>query len=70
MIKTTHLLSCSHAFNQKSLYDYFMPCIILKKMPGQRLKIRVYGDRYWNYNLDKNYIRYVASSRVTANPYI
>jgi hypothetical protein len=70
MIKTTHLLSCSHAFNQRSRYDYFMPCIILKKMPGQRLKIRVFGDRYWNYNHDKNYIRYVSISRVYANHHI
>ncbi|RXG66683.1 hypothetical protein ES695_01855 [Candidatus Atribacteria bacterium 1244-E10-H5-B2] len=70
MMRTTHLLSCSHAFNQKSCYDYFMPCIILKKMPGQILKIRVYGDRYWNYNLDKNYVRYVDCSRVRPDPHI
>lgn len=61
----THLLSCRHAFNVKSGLDYFMKCKILKKMPGQRLKIVVFGDRYWNYNKDKRYIRYVDSSRVS-----
>ena len=64
MIKTTHLLRCRHSLNSRSGFDYQMRCIVLKKMPGHRLKIRVFGDRYWNYNLDKNYIRYVDSSRV------
>ena len=61
---STHVLSCRHAFNQKSGYDYRMDCIILKKMPNDRLKILVFGDRYWRGYDDKKQIRYVDRSRI------
>jgi len=60
----THKLSCSHAFNEKSRYDYTMNCIILKEMSNNRLKILVFGDRYWKYHDDKKQIRYVDKFRV------
>lgn len=60
----THRLECSHAFNIKSRYDYTMDCIILKEMPNDRLKILVFGDRYWKYHDDKKQIRYVDKFRV------
>ena len=60
----THRLSCSHAFNEKSRYDYCMDCIILKEMPNNRVKILVFGDRYWKYHDDKKRVRYVDKSRV------
>ena len=60
----THKLSCSHAFNEKSRYDYWMKCIILKEMPNNRLKILVFGNRYWKYHDDKKQIRYVYRYRI------
>lgn len=60
----THLLKCSHAFNSRSRYDYFMKCIILKEMPHDRLKILVFGERYWKFKEHKSHIRYIDSNRV------
>ena len=63
----THKLSCSHAFNAKSRYDYWMDCIILKEMPDNRLKILVFGERYWKHYKDKRRVRYVDKFRVKPN---
>jgi len=63
----THKLSCSHAFNEKSRYDYWMDCIVLKRMPNNRLKILIFGERYWKYHDDKKQIRYVDEDRVKPN---
>ncbi|ATD64603.1 hypothetical protein CGZ65_03450 [Neisseria weixii] len=41
-----HVLKCTHSLNSRSKIDYLMYCDVLKKMPGGRLKIRVYGSRY------------------------
>jgi len=60
----THRLSCSHAVNSVSRYDYCMDCIILKEMPNDRLKILVFGERYWKGYDDKKQIRYVDKFRV------
>ncbi|MBA7584825.1 hypothetical protein ES695_00965 [Candidatus Atribacteria bacterium 1244-E10-H5-B2] len=60
----THKLSCSHAFNEKSRYDYYMDCIILKEMPNDRLKILVFGERNRKGYDDKKQIRYVDRYRV------
>ena len=59
----THRLSCRHAIGLSGL-DYYMDCIILKRMPNYRLKILVFGDRYWKRDKDKKRIRYVDESRV------
>ena len=61
----THLLSCRHSQNSRQHYDYYMDCIIIKEMPGQRLKILVFGERYWKGHDNKQRIRYVDKSRVT-----
>jgi len=61
---TTHKLSCIHALNGRTSIDYEMDCIILKKMPGHRLKILVFGERYWPGNDDKKRIRYVDEFRI------
>ena len=68
--EATHCLSCVHAIG-KSRYYYYMPCIILKYMKDThtneydgRVKIRVFGDRYWKRGQDKSRIRYVARSRL------
>jgi len=41
-----------------------MDCIVLKEMPGWRLKILVFGDRYWRHNKNRKRIRYVGKWRV------
>ena len=61
----THNLSCSHAFNLKSRYDYWMDCITIKEMSNGRLKILVFGERYWPKYDYKKRIRYVDKIRVT-----
>lgn len=60
----THKLSCSHAFNLLSSYNYTMDCIILKEMPNNRLKILVFGERNRKGYDDKKRIRYVDKYRV------
>lgn len=59
----THVLCCSHCIGT-SCYDYTMPCIVLKKMSGYRLKVLVFGDRYWKRDPDRQRVRYVAAWRV------
>ena len=61
--EATHKLSCRHAIGLSGL-NYWMDCIILKEMPNNRLKILVFGDRYWKYHDDKKRIRYVDKSRI------
>lgn len=56
-----HLLACRHQICRNGR-DYYMRCDILKVMPDGRLKVRVWGDRYWK--SEKNRIRYVEASRV------
>jgi len=60
----THGLECRHAIGSHGM-TYYMRCHILKTMPDGRLKLRVYGDRYWK---DKGHvvkIRYVDARRVS-----
>lgn len=52
-----HVLKCTHSLNSRSKIDYLMYCDVLKKMPGDRLKIRVYGNRY--VSTEGSRIRYV-----------
>ena len=59
----THKLSCSHNIS-RNCYDYFMDCIVLGKTKSGKLKILVFGDRYWKGHDDKKQIRYVDSYRV------
>ena len=61
----THKLSCKHVIGCSTL-TYEMDCVILKKMPDGRLKILVFGDRYWNGHDEKKRIRYVHSNRISA----
>ena len=61
----THNLSCRHSQNSRQHYDYWMDCIVLKEMPNDRVKIVVFGERYWKGRDFKTRIRYVDKSRVT-----
>ena len=57
-----HLLKCTHSLNSKSKIHYLMYCDVLKEMPGGRLKIKVYGERYRSIKGEK--IRYVDADRI------
>ena len=59
----THYLECRHAVGRNG-WDYLMSCIVLKEMPNNRLKILVFGERYWKRYKDKKRIRYVDSYKV------
>lgn len=59
---TTHLLCCTQSLG-RSYYDFYMPCLILKKTKSDRLKILVFGDRA-KWKVDKKRIRYVDWERV------
>lgn len=59
----THNLICRHCYGRNYL-EYYMPCIVLKTMQNQRLKILVFGDRMYNNTDDKKRIRYVDYYRV------
>jgi len=59
----THYLCCRHVIGC-NVNEYGMKCIILGKMSRGRLKILVFGERYWKFHDDKKQIRYVYSYRV------
>ena len=61
----THNLACSHCISPNRM-EYYMDCIVLKDMPNNRLKILVFGDRYWKGHDDKKRVKYVDSYRVTS----
>lgn len=58
-----HLLNCTHRVG-KSGTIFQMKAELLKTMPDGRVKIRVYGDRFWNNSEHKSRIRYVEASRI------
>ena len=56
--ETTHKLRCKHKIG-KYTRVYYMDCIILKKLQNNRLKLLVFGNRYFK-NTDRiKRIRYV-----------
>ena len=59
----THWLHCRHVCNW--VREYRMPCTVLKEMPDGRLKVVVFGDRFWAGRQDKSRVRYVSAGRVT-----
>ncbi|EGR4074982.1 hypothetical protein D6U78_09615 [Vibrio cholerae] len=60
----THFLYCRHAIGSNGK-NYRMRCHVLKTMPDGRLKIQVYGDRYWKDTEHIAKIRYVKAERVS-----
>lgn len=60
----THYLRCTHRIGLTSK-EYVMRCIILKEMTGGRVKLLVFGERYWINKEYKKQIRYVNKSRVS-----
>ena len=63
-VNATHRLYCRHAIGQHGR-SYHMKCHVLKTMPDGRLKIQVYGDRYWKDRMHVVRVRYVQSDRVS-----
>ena len=61
----TYVLSCEHQLNHRSRIYYEMYCNVIKGMPDGRLKIRVFGNRYWrDGRINKSRIRYIEANRV------
>ena len=56
-------LICRHV-NGRAITNYTMNCEVMKTMPDGRLKIKVYGERFWRDRKDKIKIRYVDADRV------
>lgn len=56
-----YLLKCVHFYGRGGT-EYLMPCDVLKAMPNQRLKVRVFGNRF--FKDDTSRVRYVDSHRV------
>lgn len=61
--QATHKLQCRHQICRNG-FDYSMLCIPLKKTSSRRLKIIVFGERYWRHRLHIKRIRYVPSYKV------
>ncbi len=66
-LEFTHYLRCRHAIGQHGK-DYLMPCNILKEMGNGRVKLEVFGDRYWKDTYHIKKIRYVGISRLAIKP--
>lgn len=66
--KKVHYLNCLHQLNHKSEIHYQMFCNVLKTMPDGRLKIEVFGYRYFFYESSRNKkrVRYVDAGRVVS----
>ena len=63
--RTSHWLRCAHCIGKGRRFEYDMPCILLKDMPdGKRVKVQVFGDRFWKGTSYVSRIRYVSSDRV------
>lgn len=58
----THELACSHCCRWEKFY--MMPCHVLKEMPGDRLKVLVFGERNWKGRDHISRVRYVDKHRV------
>ncbi len=62
----THRLICRHVLRWTKVYG--MRCHVLKTMPGDRLKVLVFGERNWKGREHISRIRYVEASRVEPLP--
>jgi hypothetical protein len=59
----THLLSCRHAIGRHAL-EYQMSCCIIAWKP-EKVKVLVFGERYWSGRDHIKKIRYVDNKRLT-----
>lgn len=63
-VNATHHLHCAHAIG-RNRNEYTMRCHVLKEMKDRRLKVLVFGDRYWKGTEHISKIRYVSRGLVT-----
>ena len=61
-----YILKCSHQIG-KNIYKYCMRCHILNTTKSQKLKILVFGDRFWKDKEHISRVRYVSPDRVIKN---
>lgn len=59
----THKLACSHIIGSNRM-NYTMPCLILKDMGDGRVKLLVFGERYWINRDHTKRVRYVSKNRI------
>lgn len=59
-----HNLSCKHVLGPNVHY-YTMKCLILKTTKKDKLKIIVFGERYWKNTEHIKHLRYVDKWRVS-----
>lgn len=60
--KGIHILKCRHCIG-KNRKHYAMYCDVIKEMSDGRVKIKVYGNRYWHTNNFK--YRYVEKRKIS-----
>lgn len=65
--KHTHYLLCRHCVGTHCR-EYEMPCNILGRTKSGKLKIEVFGERYWKNTQHIKKIRYVKPCRVMKAP--
>lgn len=63
----THYLLCRHCVGTHCK-EYEMPCNILGRTKSGKLKIEVFGERYWGNTQHIRKIRYVDPCRVMKAP--
>lgn len=61
--KGIYILKCKHCVGSKNCKRYAMYCDVIKEMPDGRVKIKVYGNRYWHTNNFK--YRYVEKRKIS-----
>lgn len=61
----THWLSCSHCIGRNTT-AYSMRCLPLKNMADGRVKIVVFGERYYHSRNHLQRVRYVPVTRLTS----
>lgn len=60
----THYLHCAHCIG-RSVKHYKMRCAVLGKTKTGKVKIVVFGERYWAGRSDKRRVRYVEEYRLS-----
>lgn len=61
--QATHKLKCRHAVGRNGS-NYTMFCIVLRKTKSGRIKIVVFGDRFWRNRENRKRIRYVEKQQL------
>jgi len=59
--QSTHYLKCRHQIGRNG-FDYLMKCIVIGKTKSRKIKIIVFGNRYWKGYKHIKRIRYIINS--------